>query len=101
MFVGHEHARTENVPFSFVPQKVTYVLEYPLVKSDLESFTCSKLGTLFFSKAFLRVHKINQKGEELSTFEAERRKKEVGTAPYGTVEYWRNAAYILGAYAES
>ena len=30
--------------------------------------------------------------------EAERRKKEVGTAPYGTPQYWRNAAYVLSAY---
>ncbi len=30
--------------------------------------------------------------------EAERRKREVGMAPYGTDEYWRNAKYILSAY---
>jgi hypothetical protein len=30
--------------------------------------------------------------------EAERRKQERGMAPFGTAEYYRNAAYILSAY---
>jgi hypothetical protein len=32
--------------------------------------------------------------------EAERRKAEVGMAPYGSDEYCRNAAYILRAYKQ-
>ena len=36
----------------------------------------------------------------MSTYDAERRKAEVGMAPYGSAEYRRNAAYILGAYAK-
>jgi len=30
--------------------------------------------------------------------EAERRKRDVGMAPYGSDQYWKNAAYILDSY---
>jgi len=37
--------------------------------------------------------------EERDADEAERRKREVGRAPYGSSDYCRNAAYILRSYS--